>query len=264
MRIFSKLIFAAFLFLLTGCESEEIISTDVVHDEYTVVQAEIQANKIFPSVRFTKTLPLGIPYTIEAAELKNVSAYIRKNEVRIIPLIYTYDGLYKPLYEFYVEEGETYELFADRDGKYIYSKTIIPYKPEILNSSYNTSEFYLNANVRSKEDEVYAALWIISAVPVVTADDYFSVSSGNPVTTLSVRTSPLPEQYQSNAYNYSRYIQVFAFDKSFKEYFNTRTLGGEINDPFVQGGSEVSWNVQGEKVIGLFMGITPAVPQQVF
>lgn len=264
MKILSKLILAAFLFLLTGCESEEIISTDAVHDEHTVIQAEIRANQIFPSVRFTKTLPLGIPFSIEAAELKNVSAYIRRNEVHIIPLIYNGDGLYKPLYEFYVEEGETYELFADRDGKYIYSKTKIPFGPEILGSSYNSGEYYLTANVRSKEDEVYAALWVISDFPAVIADDYFDVSSGNPAATISVRTSPLPEQYQSNNYSSSRYIHVFAFDKSFKEYFNTRTAGSNINDPFVQGGSEISWNVQGEKVIGLFIGVTPAIPQRVF
>jgi hypothetical protein len=252
------------IFLFTACENEEIISVDVVHDEYTVVQAEIHPGEIFPAVRFTKTLPLGIPYTIEAAEIKNVTAYIRKNGEQIIPLHYITDGLYKPLYEFYVQEGEMYELFADREGTYIYSITKIPHTPVITNTAYNTNEFYLNANVVQSDDQVYAALWRVSAAPPITADDFFSVASGIPLANLLVRTSPLPEQYRTNTYVNTRYILVYAFDKSFKEYFNTRTAGNDINDPFVQGGSEIIWNVQGDKVIGLFIGVTPALPRLVF
>ena len=63
--------------------------------------------------------------------------------MQVIPLIYTSDGLYKPHYDFYVEEGETYELYAERDGKFIYGKTIIPYSPEINSVNYNAAGYYL-------------------------------------------------------------------------------------------------------------------------
>ncbi|HEY7750983.1 MAG TPA: hypothetical protein VH917_01735, partial [Ignavibacteriaceae bacterium] len=155
LKIFLILIFIK----LTGCESEEIISTDVVYEEYTVVQAEIRAYENFPGVRFTKTLPLGVPYRIEDAELIDVTAYIKRNGVQIIPLIYNADGLYTTLYDIFVSEGETYELFADYKGKFIYSKTIIPFRPEITGLDYNTSEYYLSADVNAKPNEVYAALW---------------------------------------------------------------------------------------------------------
>jgi hypothetical protein len=264
MNIYSKITLLLIYFSLAGCESEEILTPDFVHEEYIVVQAEIQANKVFPSVRFTKTLPLGVPYKIEDAELKNVTAYIKKNGVQIIPLIYTMNGLYKPLYEFYVDEGDTYELFADRDGVYIYSKTRVPYEPEIINTSYNPNEHYLTAEVPAKDNEVYAALWVITTTPAVKAEDYFSVYSGSLFSNVSVRTSPLPEEYRSNAYLNNRYIQVFAFDESFRDYFSSRTSGSEINDPFVQGGSEINWNVQGDNIIGLFIGTAAAAPHQVF
>jgi hypothetical protein len=248
-----------FILVLAACESEEILSPDEVFVEYTVVQAEIQPNKYFPAVRITKTLPLGVPYRIEDAELKNITAYLVKNGIQVIPLLYTSEGLYKPRYEFYVEEGETYELFAERDGKFIYGKTTIPYKPEVTAVNYNTSDFFLDANVISKLDEVYGALWIISAFPPAQAEDFFTVTSPSSSTNnnIMVRTSPIPEEFQAPAYSESRYIQVYSFDKSFRDYFYSRTSGQEITDPFIQGGGNVEWNMQGDKVIGMFIGVTP-------
>jgi hypothetical protein len=242
-----------------GCESEELVSPEAVHTEYTVVQAEIHPDKLFPGVRFTKTLPLGVPFNIKQAELKNVTAYLIKNKVQVIPLHYTVDGIYKPLYEFYVEQGETYELVAERNGIYIYGKTIIPYKPVVTGVNYNAGSSYFDADVSSKQNEVYAALWVISGNPPARANDYFSVTLPTQMvnTNVVVRTSSLPEKYMNPIYSDSRYIQVFAFDVSFRKYFYSRTSGQQINDPFVQGGSAVEWNVQGDKVIGMFIGVTP-------
>jgi hypothetical protein len=264
MIITRKILLIVILILFAGCENEEIISVDLDYEEYIVVQAELRADRFFPPVRFTRTLPLEIPYRIEDAELKNVTAYIRKSGVQIIPLIYTQEGLYRTLYEFRVREGETYELFADLDGKFIYSITKIPYNPEIIRSFYNPGDYSLNADIQVKSDEVYGALWYIAGSPPVRADDYFSVISGTSPGVISVRTSPLPEEFRSNIYAGKRYILVHALDKSFKEYFNTKVSGDDINDPFVQGGGEINWNVHGEKVIGLFIGVAPGTPQPVF
>jgi hypothetical protein len=112
--------------------------------------------------------------------------------------------------------------------------------------------------VPSRHNEVYAALWAISSAPFIKAEDYFSVSVPteiSPISTINVRTSPLPEEFRSPAYNNRRFIQVFSFDKSFKNYFNSRTSGQGISDPFVQGGGTVEWNVYGDNVIGMFIGV---------
>lgn len=247
----------------TGCENEEILTVDSDYKEYIVVQAQIEANKFFPSVRFTKTLPLGVPYTIEDSELTSVVAYIRRNGVQIISLVYSSEGLYKPLSNIFVVEGETYELLAVYEGTYIYSKTIVPYKPEIQRTFYDSNRHRLNAEVIARGGEVYAALWSVSTTPAVIAKDYYSISSGESGLSTTATTSSLPEEYWGNNYSNSRYIRVDAFDESFKEYFNSRTSGNEINDPFVQGGGEIIWNVQGNNTIGLFIGIAKGIPQQV-
>ena len=65
----------------------------------------------------------------------------------------------------------------------------------------------------------------------------------------------MPEEYRNQNYSGRRYIQVVAFDKSFRDYFYSRTSGNEINDPFIQGGGVIEWNMQGENVIGMFVGV---------
>ena len=247
-----------FFLILISCESEEIISPEAEFEEYTVVQAEIQPDKFFPAVRFTKTLPLGIPFDIKQAELKDVTAYIVKNEIQVIPLIYSGDGLYKPRYQFLVDEGEIYELYANNEGKFIYGKTIVPYRPVVTSVNYHVNGHYLEANTLTETNVVYAALWIVSTTPPVKAEDFFSVSTPpeNNNNEVSVRTAEIPEKYRSSAYAGQRYIQVFAFDQSYRKYFYSRTSGQQVNNPYVQGGGTIEWNMQGERVIGMFIGLT--------
>jgi hypothetical protein len=246
-----------FFFILISCESEEIINPETGYSEYTVVQAEIRSGQIFPSVRFTRTLPLGIPYDIKQAELKDVTAYLVKNEVQVIPLIYSANGLYKPRYDFYVFEGEIYELYANWGGKFIYGKTIIPHKPVVTSVNNNVNPYFFEADIQAETNIVYAALWIVSTLPPARAEDFFSVSTPTENNnTVSVRTATIPEEYKSAVYAGKRYIQVLAFDQSYRKYFYSRTSGQKINDPYIQGGSAIEWNMQGENVIGMFIGVT--------
>jgi hypothetical protein len=266
MKFIKFLISLAIISFFIGCESEEIINVELVYEEYTVVQAELIPNKRFPGVRFTRTLPLGVPYNIKDAEIKNITVYIKINGVQVVPLIYTEDGLYQPLYYFYIDEGDTYELFAEQGEKYIYSITKIPLKPEVTLTNYDRNDYYLYADVNVKLGEVYSALWLITLGNAMRAEDFFSIaSSDNQYSSVRVRTSPLPEEYISGIYAGTRMIQVFALDKSFKDYFYTRNSGQQLNDPYIQGtGGAVEWNVQGDKVIGLFIGVTPGDIIEVF
>jgi len=266
MKYIFVLILYVLISLFVACESEEIVNVDLAYEEYTVVQAELIPGKYFPGVKFTRTLPLGVPYNIKDAELKDVTAYIRINGMQIIPLHYTIDGLYKPLYDFYIDEGDTYELFAEQGEKYIYSITKIPLKPEVTSTNYDRNDYHLYADVNVKQGEVYSALWIVTVGNSIRAEDFFSVVySDNQYSTVRVRTSPVPEEYLSGIYSGNRRIQVFALDKSFKDYFYTRNSGQQLNDPFIQGtGGAVEWNVKGDKVIGLFIGVTPGDIIEVF
>jgi hypothetical protein len=266
VKMIKIILAAAIVFLFIGCENEQVVNTSIAHKEYTVVQAELKPDKRFPGVRFTKTLPLGTPFDIDLAELKNISAFLRIDSVKIIPLHYTSEGLYQSLYDFYIKTGQVYELFAERDETFIYGKTIIPGKPIIMQSNYERNGYYLEAEVRSFQDEVYSALWIISSSNIEKAPDYYSVTvppyiTGN--STVGVRSMSLPEEYRSSEYNGDRLIQVFSFDKSFKAYFDSRTSSQGVDDPFIQGGGSVEWNVQGDNVIGMFIGVAESTQPNV-
>lgn len=245
--------------IIAGCKSEEIVNPEDVYEEYTVVQAELHPGEPFPAVRFTKTLPLGEAYDIKKAELKNVRVYIKKNGIQVIPLLYSYDGLYKPKYDFNVAEGETYELFAETNDKYVYAKTIIPFSPQIISTKRNQNEYYLEANVTMREDEVYGALWVIPGTASGMAEDFFSISNTDysPNKNIIVRTSTISKEYRTPTYLSNANIQVIAFDKGYRSYFYSRSSGQEVDDPFIQSNGKIEWNVQGDRVIGMFIGVTP-------
>lgn len=247
------------LFIFTSCENEEVISPEVSYEELIVIQSELNADLIFPGVRVTKTIPLGVSFNIKNSEIKNATLYLRVNGIKIIPLHYTSDGLYKSLYEFKVQQGELYELFGESRTQTFYAKTIIPYKPEVNSTSYNYGGNFAEANVKSLNGEVYAALWIVDTGVIKSAVDFYSVSvPGNisEISTINVISSAYPTEYQTQEYNGRRYIQVYAFDSSFDSYFKTKTQSQTINNPFVQESGTTVWNIQGAKVIGMFIGVT--------
>ena len=246
-----------FLCVFTGCENEEIINPTTSYDELLVVQSELIANSIFPGVRLTKTLPLGIPWDIQDAEVKDATLYLRKNGVQIIPLHYSSEGIYEPLYNFTLQEGEVYELFGERANQTFYAKTIIPQAPIVNSTSFNLSGKYLEATVRSFGIEVYAAIWIITSGNNISADNFYSVSVPEIISetsTINARSASLPDEYLASTYDGRRAIQVFSFDRSFSDYFNTSTEGEAINNPYVKGTGNTIWNIQGNKVIGMFIG----------
>lgn len=245
------------IFFFTACENEEIISPDSTYNEVLVVQSELKGNTQFPGVRLTKSLPLNVQFTIEKAEVTDAILYLKINGTKIIPLQYISEGMYNPLYNFSVREGEIYELFGQRGDQTFYAKTTIPFTPDINSVSYNYSGQYAEATVNPVSDQVYGALWVISGAEYIYADNFFNISvpdinlnSGN----LIVRSSSYPDKFQTSAYNGRRYIQVFSFDSAFNDYFRTSGTGETVNNPYVKGSGNTIWNVKGKKVIGMFIG----------
>ena len=112
-------------------------------------------------VSITKTLPPGIEYNILNAELKDVTAYLKIDDIKIIPLHYTSNGLYKPLYELQIKSGSKYELFGERGDQRFYASTVVPFAPVVVSSSYNVHTYSIDAKVSSKPTEVYGAVWVI-------------------------------------------------------------------------------------------------------
>lgn len=250
-------ILLSFLFLV-GCENEELLNPELSYTQKVVVECEISSVGIFPGVRLTKTLPLGINFDINLAEIKDAFLYLRINGFKIVPLHYTKNGIYKPIYELIAKEGEYYELFGEWDSYKFYGITKIPVKPIITSVNYNPGNFYAEAEVNISVQEVYGALWSVDIGSFDTADDFYNITEppGNiSENSIRVRTAVYPKNYQTSAYNGRRYIQVYSFDRSFIEYFKTKDQNKDINNPYVQGSGNTVWNVKGKDVIGMFIGI---------
>lgn len=246
-----------FSFLFSSCENSTDVNSNLEYKEYTVINAQLSAGNIFEGVTITHTLPLGVQYDIQKAEIKDAIAYIRENGVKIIPVHYVSNGLYKPITNLVINCGEQYELFASINGKSVYSKTYVPDTPGVV-QALNVNNNYLVAEVTAKPNEAYGAAWIISEGNYSSkAGDFQSiVASKNFPADIDVRTIDIPAPYNTISYSDFFYIQVYAFDKAYKDYFITKSNGNPIDNTFTSGGGAVAWNVYGENVIGLFMGMT--------
>ncbi len=243
--------------LLSSCENSTDVAIDLSYTEYTVVNAQLTGYKVFQGVALTNTLPLDEPYDINKAEIKDAVMYMVENGIRIIPLHYTSNGVYKPLGEVIIQVHSQYELFVSIGSKTIYSKTIVPAAPEVLNLT-NIGYQYLSAEVNAIPGEAYGAAWLVSSAgELLTAPNFFEVvTPGENSSTVNVRCMDIPYPYNSPAYSNEVYIKVFAFDRAYKDYFKTRIKSGQVNNTFTAGGGAVAWNVAGDHVIGLFIGMT--------
>lgn len=251
-------ILSAFLSLLfSACENSTDVSVTPPYQEYIVVNAQLSAFRDFKGVRITHTLPLGVEFDITKAEIRNAVVYLLEDGIRVIPLHYTSEGNYEPVMNINIKVRSTYELFASVDNKVIYSKTVVPDVPHIVSAA-DVEYNYLSAEVEAKPGEAYGAAWIIAAGANnnLKADDFFSVESPDHYpSNVIVRTRDIPPPYNTPGYSNKVYIQVFAFDKAYKDYFITHTNSDPVTNTFTSGGGTVAWNVQGDNVIGLFIGI---------
>ena len=255
--IYIQLLITSLLF--SACETSTDVDSGVPYKEYTVINAQLSAYKVFNGVYITHTLPLDVSYDIKKAEITNAIAYILEAGTRVIPLHYFSDGLYKPIKTVAILPETQYELFVSINNKTIYSKTLVPDVPNVVNVT-NVQNNYLSARVTAKSGEAYGAAWIVSGGGGQTAekaDDFFSVeTSDHYPSDVLVRTQNIPPPYNTSTYSDRFFIQVYAFDKAYKDYFLTKTNSNQIDNTFTSGGGPVVWNVYGEDVIGLFIGMT--------
>ena len=241
-----------------GCENEELLNPELIYKEQVVVHCQISPENNFPGVSLTRTLPLDVTFDINLAEIKDATLYLRIDGYQVIPLHYTEDGMYKPLYEFRANENTYFELFGQWNEYSFYAKTKIPIEPIVNSVNINLNEYYSEADVTIFRDEVYAALWAVDQGTYKTANDFYNISvptSNSTNNSISVRSAAYPVEYQSSAYNGRRYMQIYSFDRSFDAYFKTKTQNEEINNPYVQGSGSTVWNVKGDNVIGMFLGL---------
>jgi hypothetical protein len=114
---------------------------------------------------------------------------------------------------------------------------------------------YSEAILSARKDEVYGAVWIVNVPNAKSETDFFAIVSGSAGTLVSARTSAMPVEYRGADHRFARAIRVFAFDPAFEKYFKTRGAIRDIDNPYIQTSGKTEWNVTGNNVIGLFLGI---------
>jgi hypothetical protein len=246
--------------IITSCDDVSTVNPQLSYKEYIIVKSELKLNIDFEGVYITKTLPINEPYDTNKAYVKDVIAYLMIDGVKIVPLHYFQGGLYKPYGNLIPQSKETYELFASVNNVSFYATTKIPQIPVVTNLNFVNR--HIDINVKSNPGEVYGALWAIvnpyteSAIDM--SNDFLSVveaanPSISPTTYLS--TKDLPDKYNSDAYKNYRCAKVYAYDTPYLKYFQTKNNNQPVSNAFVQGGDQIIWNVQGENVFGMFIGV---------
>ena len=258
-NLYLILVILTFIFI-SGCENVDVINPETNYEEDIVVRAELKANEIFKGVTFTRTLPLNENYDIKKAELKNVTAYLKINDFRIVTLKYSSDGLYTPLDSIRIKNDYKYELFAKVDSITIYSVTTVPSSPKIQNASLIDNRL-ITVTVKPTANEVYGAAWeILNGNSVIDeANDFQTIvqpSDNELNSTISVNTKDLPEDYTAGSFRNLLYAKVVSFDTPYFEYFKSRNNNQPSENIFAQGGDLIAWNVKGDHVIGLFIGLS--------
>ncbi len=262
MKCIIKIFIFSVIFFFAGCENVSVVNPDINFKEYIVVRAELVADEDFTGVQFTRTQPLDQQYdSTTAAITSNVTAYMKINGVQVVPLHHFGNGIYMPIDRIRIQSGYTYELFADVNGVGVYSTTIVPEKPMVASAHFNPDTSF-QANIYAIPGAVYGAAWeiynsgtnniIASAIDfkeIVQNSDKFNTS------TIPVITMVIPNEYKSSNYFNQWYIRVYAYDPAYLPYFLTRNNNQPVSDVFSQGGDQIIWNVHGNGVIGLFIGV---------
>lgn len=264
---FIHIVVLVLLSFFAGCEEERLLDNNIRYEEYIVVRAELVAGEEFEGVQVRKTIPFDQAYNISTAEIKNMTGFIRIDDVQVVPIHYEGYGMYLPLYPLIVESGKTYELVAEVGEKLIYAKTTVPEVPIASNISLH-KDYYYYADIKPKRNTVFGALWEIRDEDqeriLYSAEDFFEVVFVENIKyyeSLFIRTMMIPENLRTSHMLELMTVRFYAYDRPYMDYFQTRLNNRPIENSFAQGGGTIAWNVYGENVIGLFIGSAASNPR---
>ncbi len=251
------------LLLSLSCEEIGIIEEDLPFVSLYEVDGQISPGEKTPTINFTKSIPINESFDIKKVALDNVNAYIWSDTQGIIPLIHIGNGSYQPLksksQKLQIKANAVYELYADINGTRVYAKTKVPSPPEVIDVK--IIQNYIECEISGKEGEVYSCIYIVqdgfqlgNPRIVKREKNFFSVEGDGKAGIVKLRTGDIPPEYLNTGSDLKVGVEVYAWDKAYKDYFKTKDNNKPIDDIFSQGGGLVNWNVYGENTIGLFMG----------
>jgi len=252
----------------TSCEKVTEAVLPASNEDIIVVEGWLNADKDFQGLRFTHPVSLNQNYNLASATITDVKAYVRINGEHLLPLHLFPDGYYRPLYGLKIKADSIYELLGTWKGSQFYAKTLIPDKPQISNIDYivnsNDSTSHIEVNISADTNKVYGAKWVILNKDTSSQfNNIVEYQIGSQFNIVTATTTDLPLKYRSSDYNLLTYVIVSEIDPQFINYFNSKENNQISNNPFTQANGSVSWNVKGEKAIGLFIGVNESAPIKV-
>jgi hypothetical protein len=235
------------------------------------------------AIQISRTLPPLEAFTAEKAVLRDAEAVITSDGNQYILDFHptAVSGGYYENNELIIEAGKTYTLTVKWRGKTAFATTYVPEEPvyQELKLDYEKRKYYPNnvptvfdypivktlitprpnecysitANLVEKRDTISGGTNIGQFEEVCRSEEtnsagFVPVRTDVPASTYG-RSGGEPLLRQGD----SVFVQVFAFDKAFYDYFLTR--GNNNNDGFFSNPSNVQWNVKGDG-IGMFIGLT--------
>ena len=254
MKYFKYLNIILILLAVTGCDNTTDVEIQVPYVSYYLIDGHLTNNVDFDGLTIKSTLPIDQPYSDSLAEYNDAIVYLTVNGIRIIPLSNVGNGKYAARYPFKPSAGETYELHGSIGDKTFYCKTVIPEIPSVNNVVYDyQSRYYMIADVIPNDNEVYGAAWIVGD-SLKQSSDFYSITSILTGDVVKVRTEIVPTNLRTTSLFFKTWIQVYSFDPAFLDYYSTKDRSKPIDNLTLQGGT-VKWNVTGDHIFGLFIGM---------
>lgn len=229
-----------------------------------IVRGIIEPGKIIEDIYIGRTLPVGVTFNEDFANLKDAIGAVISDEV-FYPLRHIENGIYTTD-SLVAQKGKRYSLLVYYQDRAASAETYIPIQGSIV--GYGIKNIQDNGNGASvmegiiipRGEESYTASWVlvnfngnINRESEIFAE-VVTASSGEE---LKVITDKIPPNIL-NSTSGDLGIRVYIYDRAFYDFFRTQGSAQITDAIFGQPGTNVRWNVAGEG-IGLFIGRTDTI-----
>lgn len=246
------------ILVLIGCTEIGVIEEDIPFEEKIVVYGRLKGGTNEITISFSKSFPIDESLRREDTAIKDLVSYLWSESQGIYPLVYDSQNNYIPIENLIVNMETEYELHANIGSERIFARTIVPSEADVQEIEF--IEDYITCKILPKANSVYGCKYNI--IPLnynfnkLVENTFFEISEKveNTSDVIQIRSSALPFEFLENVDGYILNLEVYSFDTDYHEYYYSRKNNKPIENIFSEGGGSVFWNVQGENVIGMFIG----------
>ena len=250
--------FIILLLFLVSCTEIGVIEEGIPFEEKIVVYGRLKGGTNEITISFSKSFAIEESLNREDTAIKNLVTYLWSESQGIYPLVFDNQNNYIPYENLNVMMDTEYELHANIGSERIFARTIVPLKAEVQEIQF--IEDYMTCKILPKDNIVYGCKYNIiplnDNLNTISENTFFEISEKveNTSDVIQIRTMALPIEYLENVDSYALNLEVYSFDSDYRDYYYSRKNNKPIENIFSEGGGSVFWNVQGDNVIGMFIG----------